>query len=121
MEIEGEAIEKLAADFMKENPDIEVDVNVIGWDVAHDKLLTSVAGDETPDVSMMGTTWMGEFADQGALAEVPDSIDETAFFDSAWETVLFEDTAQGAPFHIDTRVLYYRTDVAKESWLRGTS
>ncbi|MDQ3766217.1 MAG: sugar ABC transporter substrate-binding protein [Actinomycetota bacterium] len=115
MEIEGEAIEKLAADFMKENPDIEVDVNVIGWDVAHDKLLTSVAGDETPDVSMMGTTWMGEFANQGALAEVPDSIDEAAFFDSAWETVVFEGTPQGAPFHIDTRVLYYRTDVAKRA------
>ena len=119
MEIEGEAIKKLAGDFMKENEDIEVDVNVIGWDVAHDKLLTAVAGDQVPDVSMMGTTWMGEFAGQGALAEAPDSIDESGYFDTAWNTAVFEDTAYGVPFHIDTRVLYYRTDIAAKAGFDG--
>ena len=62
MGTEGEKLDVLAKDFMQENPDVKVDVTPIAWDVAHDKLITAVAGNKTPDISQMGTTWMGEFA-----------------------------------------------------------
>ncbi|CAN5769025.1 sugar ABC transporter substrate-binding protein [soil metagenome] len=119
MQLEGENMKKLAEDFMKENPDVNVQVDIISWDVAHDKLLTAVAGNETPDVSLMGTTWMGEFAENGSLAEAPDSIDDGAFFDSAWNTAVSQGTSYGIPLYIDTRVLYYRTDIAKKAGFDG--
>jgi multiple sugar transport system substrate-binding protein len=115
MGAEGEKLDVLAKDFMAENPNVKVDVTPIAWDVAHDKLLTSVAGDSTPDISQMGTTWMGEFAKTGALAEVPDSIDLDTFYESARSTGIVDDTPYGVPWYVETRVLYYRTDIAEKA------
>jgi multiple sugar transport system substrate-binding protein len=115
MGAEGEKLDVLAKDFMAENPGTTVRVTPIAWDVAHDKLLTAVAGGETPDVSQMGTTWMGEFAKTGALEEVPDSIDMDAFFEGARNTAIVDDTAYGVPWYVETRLLYYRKDIADKA------
>jgi multiple sugar transport system substrate-binding protein len=115
MGAEGEKLDVLAKDFMKTNPGISVKVTPIAWDVAHDKLITAVAGNKTPDVSQMGTTWMGEFAKTGALEEVPGSIDQGAFFASAKETGVVDGSTFGVPWYVETRVLYYRTDIAEKA------
>jgi len=115
MGAEGEKLDVLAKDFMAANPSIKVNVTPIAWDVAHDKLLTSVAGNQTPDVSQMGTTWMGEFAKTGALDEVSDSIDLDSFFESARSTGIVDETAYGVPWYVETRLLYYRTDIAEKA------
>src|SRR5688572_25912145 len=65
MGTEGEKLSGFAAEFMKENPDAKVKVTPIPWDGAHDKIATAIAGRQTPDVSLVGTTWMGEFAKTG--------------------------------------------------------
>jgi multiple sugar transport system substrate-binding protein len=115
MGAEGEKLDVLAKDFMADNPDITVKVTPIAWDVAHDKLLTAVAGGETPDVSQMGTTWMGEFAKTGALEEVPDSVDMDAFFEGARDTAIVDDKPYGVPWYVETRLLYYRKDIADKA------
>ncbi|MGZ8782183.1 MAG: sugar ABC transporter substrate-binding protein [Gaiellaceae bacterium] len=115
MGAEGEKLDVIAKDFMAENPEINVKVTPIAWDVAHDKLLTSVAGNKTPDISQMGTTWMGEFAKTGALDEVPENIDQSAFFESAMSTGVVDDKAYGVPWYVETRLLYYRTDIAEKA------
>ena len=113
--VEGEKLPELAKDFMKENPGVKVKVTPIAWDVAHDKILTSIAGNKTPDVSWVGSTWMGEFAKTGALDEVPSSIDMDQFFEGARDAVTVDGTAYGVPWHVETRLLYYRTDIAKKA------
>jgi multiple sugar transport system substrate-binding protein len=115
MGAEGEKLDVLAKDFMAQNPGITVKVTPIAWDVAHDKLITAVAGGETPDVSQMGTTWMGEFAKTGALEEVPDSVDMDMFFEGARNTAIVDDTAYGVPWYVETRLLYYRKDIADKA------
>jgi multiple sugar transport system substrate-binding protein len=115
MGAEGEKLEVLAKDFMAANPGVRVKVTPIAWDVAHDKLLTSVAGNTTPDVSQMGTTWMGEFAKTGALEEVPGDISLDGTFEGARNTAIVDGTAYGVPWYVETRVLYYRTDIAKKA------
>ncbi|CAN5599271.1 extracellular solute-binding protein [soil metagenome] len=113
MGAEGERLSVLADAFMEENPDVTVTVTPTAWDVAHDKLVTSVAGDQAPDISQMGTTWMGEFAALGALDPVPENIDPSAFFEGAYQTNVVDDTAYGVPWYVETRLLYYRTDIAE--------
>jgi multiple sugar transport system substrate-binding protein len=115
MGAEGDKLGGLAKEFMAQNPDIKVRVTPVSWDVAHDKILTSIAGGKTPDVSLIGTTWMAEFAETGALDKTPDSIDQSAFLPNAWKTVDVNDTDYGVPWYVETRVLYYRTDLAKKA------
>jgi len=115
MGAEGENLPTLAEQYEEENG-VTIRVVPVPWETAHDKLLTSIAGGETPDISQMGTTWMGEFAETGALAEVPEGIvDQDAFYEGAWSTALFEETAYGVPWYVETRLMYYRTDIAEKA------
>jgi multiple sugar transport system substrate-binding protein len=113
--VEGEKLPELARDFEQANPGVKVKVTPIAIDQAHDKILTSIAGGQTPDVAWVGSTWMGEFAKTGALDEVPDSIDLGQFFQGAQDAVTVDDKAYGAPWHVETRVLFYRTDIAEKA------
>ncbi|WP_022886804.1 sugar ABC transporter substrate-binding protein [Glaciibacter superstes] len=111
---EGEVLGDLAGQFEKENPDATVNVTAVPWESAHDRIATSIAGGETPDISMLGTTWVGEFAATGALEPTPEGVvDESSFFEGSWETAVVDDVAYGVPWYVDTRVLYYRTDMAE--------
>jgi multiple sugar transport system substrate-binding protein len=114
MGTEGEALGDFAQAFVEENPDVTVNVTAVPWDAAHDKIATAIAGGQTPDVSMIGTTWMGEFAATGALDPTPDLIDSAGFFEGAWDTTNVGGTNYGVPWYVETRVLYYRTDLAPE-------
>ena len=115
MGTEGEKLSAFAADFMKENPDARVNVTAVPWDAAHQKLASAIAAKQTPDVSMIGTTWMGEFAKTGALDPTPDLIDKGAFFPGAWDTTVVGGTSFGVPWYVETRLIFYRKDLAQQA------
>jgi len=111
---EGELLDQLASKFEDENPDVTINVTAVPWDSAHSRIATSIAGGETPDISMLGTTWVGEFAATGALEPTPEGlVDEAAFFEGSWGTAVVDEVAYGVPWYVDSRVLYYRTDLAE--------
>jgi multiple sugar transport system substrate-binding protein len=113
---EGEVLDELAAQFEEENPDVTIEVTAVPWESAHDRIATAIAGGETPDITMLGTTWVGEFAATGAFEPTPDGlVDESSFFEGSWDTAVVDDVAYGVPWYVDTRVLYYRTDFAEQA------
>ena len=99
---------------MAEFPDISVDVTAVPWDAAHDRIVNSIAGGEVPDVSLIGSTWMGEFAKLGGLEPTPSSIDSSQFFEGSWDTTVVDGVSYGVPWYVETRLIYYRTDLAEE-------
>ncbi|WP_431901826.1 extracellular solute-binding protein [Nonomuraea sp. bgisy101] len=117
---EGKALDAFADDFEKANPGVKITVTPMGWDVAHDKITSAIAGGATPDVTMIGSTWSGELSKTGALDPTPaDLFDQAAFFPGAWETVNVNGTAYGVPWYVETRVLYYRKDVAEKAAVKA--
>ncbi|MGP3534612.1 sugar ABC transporter substrate-binding protein [Microbacterium sp. RD1] len=111
---EGEVLDQLAERFEEDNPDVDIEVTAVPWESAHDRIATAIAGGETPDVTMLGSTWVGEFASTGAFEPTPDGlVDESSFFEGSWQTSVVDDVAYGVPWYVDTRVLYYRTDLAE--------
>ena len=64
---EGEVVSQLIPAFEKEHPGIKVEVQQIPWSAAHEKLLTAYVGDATPDIAMLGNTWVPEFSAVDAL------------------------------------------------------
>jgi multiple sugar transport system substrate-binding protein len=114
MGTEGENLDVLAEDFMAEHPDVTVSVTAVPWEAAHDRIVNAIAGGEVPDVSQIGTTWMGEFAAIGGLEQTPASIDPGQFFEGAWDTTVVDGVSYGVPWYVETRLLYYRTDLAEE-------
>lgn len=119
---EGKMLPQLTEAYEKDNPGITVEVQAIPWDQAHEKLITAVAdsSDNGPDIVTMGTSWIPEFADAGALADLAPyvtkypSFSQENYFDSSLETATFDDVYVGVPWYVDTRVLYYRTDLLEQ-------
>ncbi|MGL5331048.1 MAG: ABC transporter substrate-binding protein [Peptostreptococcaceae bacterium] len=118
---EGKRLPEMVEAFEKENENIDIEVQTIPWDQAHDKLLTAVASGKGPDVVQMGTSWMPEFADAGVLADLSEYVEKYPnlasenFYEGALQSTEYEDKMVGVPWYIETRVLYYRKDLAKEA------
>jgi len=111
MGTEGEKLDAIAKDFTAKNPDVSVKVTAIPWDAAHDKIVNAIAANQVPDVSLIGTTWMGEFAKLGGLEPTPDNVDSSQFFKGAWDSTVVDGVSYGVPWYVETRVVYYRTDI----------
>ena len=57
---EGEVVADMIPDFERRNPNIHVVVQQIPFIAAHEKLLTAVVGQSTPDIAQIGNTWIPE-------------------------------------------------------------
>jgi multiple sugar transport system substrate-binding protein len=113
---EGEVVADLVKGFERENPGIRVRVQQIPWSAAHEKLLTAHVGEVTPDVAQLGNTWVPEFSALGALAPLDSlvalsTIDSSQYFSGIWQTNIVGDTLFGIPWYVDTRLIFYRTDI----------
>lgn len=113
MGAEGEKLPDLVKEFETANPGVKVKVTAVPWDSAHDKFTNAITAQQTPDLAMVGTTWMGEFAGMDALDVTPSNIDTSVFFPGAQSTTEVAGTSYGVPWYVETRMIYYRTDLAK--------
>ncbi|KJL19262.1 Cyclodextrin-binding protein precursor [Microbacterium foliorum] len=109
--VEAQKLPEVLAPFLKENPDLTVDVTELAWASAESKYQTSVAGNTTPDIGMLGTTWIANYPQ--ALQAVPEGLDTSDMFPSALEAAKVDGVSIGVPLYLDTRVVYYRTDLAQ--------
>nr|WP_237417044.1 sugar ABC transporter substrate-binding protein [Halobacillus litoralis] len=118
---EGKKLKEFSKDFEEKNEGLTVDVQAIPWDTAHDKLLTAVASGNGPDVVQLGTTWVPEFAEAGALLDLSEYMEDYPnfakenYFDGSVTTMEHDDQVVGIPWYADTRVIYYRKDILKEA------
>jgi multiple sugar transport system substrate-binding protein len=114
---EGEVVAELVPEFERRNPGIHVQVQQMPWIAAHEKLITAFVGEATPDVAQLGNTWIPEFVAldairslDGRIARSP-AIDPAHYFPGIWQTNVVDDSVYGIPWYVDTRVLFYRSDL----------
>jgi multiple sugar transport system substrate-binding protein len=110
---EGAHVPALIPAFEAAHPGVRVEVQPQPWTAAHQKLLTAYAGDSLPDVSQIGNTWVAELAAIGALSPTPafaaDLLQDQ--FAAVLETNAIAGRAVATPWYVDTRLVFYRTDV----------
>jgi multiple sugar transport system substrate-binding protein len=114
---EGEVVQSLMPAFERANPGVRVEVQQLPWSGAHAKLLTAFAGGDLPDVCQVGNTWLSEFVALRALerldrragaSTVTRPADE---FEGIWNTNVVAGGLFGIPWYVDTRLLFYRSDL----------
>ena len=117
---EGEALAPLAREFERANPGVHVRVQAIPWTAAHEKLLTAYVGGALPDVAQLGNTWIPEFAALNALEPLDaltarDSmlVPRADYFPGVLATNIVDSVLYGMPWYVDTRVMFYRTDLLR--------
>lgn len=119
---EGNRLGEMKEAFEKEHPNIKLNITAIPWDNAHDKLVTATVSQNGPDVVQLGSSWVTEFADAGALLDLTEydkseeypNINSDLYFDGALESGVYEGKFYAVPWYVETRVLYYRADLLAE-------
>lgn len=118
---EGDAVTKLLPDFERTHPDIHVEVQQLPLSAAHQKLLTAIAGGTAPDMAQLGNTWLPEMVALHALAPLQQRVAASAavvpadYFASIWATNVNGGQLYGIPWYVDTRLLFYRSDLLKQA------
>lgn len=96
--------------FEKANPGIKVKYVDIPYDDLLQKLTTSAAGDELPDLVRADLGWVPQFADLGVLVPLSDAMGDfeqlaDATYPGVLSTNLYEGKYYGLPLDTNTRVL----------------
>ena len=111
---EGEKLPDFVQGFTEENPDANVEVTTIPWADVMTKFQTAVAAGTVPDAIMIGSSFMPTMVATGGLAPVPEGlVDNDDFVEGAAASTVADGVAYGVPWYVETRVLYYRSDLAK--------
>lgn len=110
----GPFFEQVAKDFEAANPDIKVAVEVIPWDTLLQRLTTDVAGGSTPDIAIIGTRWLLDFASQG-VAEPLDSYMtpefKGTFIDTFMAPGMIDGKLMGLPVAASARAMMINKDI----------
>lgn len=112
---------QLIPEFEKAHPGLKIEVQQIPWSAAHEKLLTAYVGDATPDIAMLGNTWVPEFSAVDALEPLDSRVASSAaapkngFFEGVWNTNVVDGVTFGIPWYVDTRVIFYRSDLLAQA------
>jgi multiple sugar transport system substrate-binding protein len=107
--------QQLKQDFEKTSPGITVDTVVVPWSEGHDRLVTWIAGNQAPDIAIVGTRWILEFNKMGVVEPVDTLFPKpflAKFIGPALEARI-SGRLYGVPVALSARSLYYRTDLIK--------
>lgn len=98
---------------------IKVKIQSIPWSQYNDKLLTAASSKSGPDVLLIGTTQIAQFASSNSLMDLSSTVKKdqnlapSKYFSGSEKTTMYQGKYYAVPWYAETRVLYYRTDVLK--------
>ncbi|OJU37715.1 MAG: hypothetical protein BGN94_15670 [Rhizobiales bacterium 68-8] len=108
-------------EFQKQNPDIKVELQRIGWKDARNQFLREAAVGQGPDVAHVAQVWVTEMGDAGATLALDDFLQKdpppNGFADFAAQDLAHgkDGKIYGLPWTTDTWAMVYRTDLLKEA------
>ena len=111
-------VRDMTADFMKANPDIKVNVEFVPYEGLRDKTLLSQGAGTGYDVVLFDVIWPAEYAENKVLVDVTDRISadmKSQIMPGAWSTVEYQGQAYGMPWILDTKYLFYNTEMLEKA------
>ena len=112
-------VKSMTAAFEKANPGVTVNLEFVPYEALYDKIVASkAAGGAGYDVVLYDVIWPAAFAQNGVLVDVTDrlkDLDRSKVFDGAWATVNYDGKTYGMPWILDTKYLFYNTEILQKA------
>ncbi|MDI3311221.1 MAG: extracellular solute-binding protein, partial [Thermoanaerobacterium sp.] len=115
-------LKKIAENYMKENPNVKV--NMVG-NATTDKTLTALVGGQGPDIFLNLWPNVATWSQKGVLLDLTDYVNNDKEFDkndilpSAWKLATFKGRIYGIPNEINSSEIYYNKDLLKAAGFDG--
>lgn len=114
-------VKSMTSDFEKANPNVKVNLEFVPYESLRDKTIAAQASGGY-DVVLFDTIWPAEYANNGFLLDVSSRINKTdikKIFSGAWTTVQYKSKYYGLPWILDTKYLYYNTEILKKAGIKA--
>lgn len=102
----------------KKQTGADLDVQQVPWSDAQNKFNTAIGGGITPDVAELGTTYVAQYGDSGALVDVTDKVAAAGLSDGLVgglkDAGVLDGKLYGMPWYAGVRSVVYRKDVFQE-------
>ncbi len=111
-----EAYRASIEEFMRQNPDIEVTVELVEWNDYWTKLTTGMAARNLPDVFWGHAAYFSGFVARGALLDLKpyiarDEVDTSIYFQRLLDVWHYDGAQYGLPKDWDTIAIFYNKDL----------
>lgn len=112
--------ERIVAPFER-STGINVDVELVGWDVQYQRITNAAISGESPDVTQAGTTQVPYFAALRGFENLQSRVGQIggkgAYAPGVWSTtqVVGRSGVWGVPWFTEARTIYYRKDVLRRA------
>lgn len=118
----GALWEKVATACEAANPGLNINLEVLGWQQAHDQTAQRIAAGTFPDLLNTATIWLPEWVDGGAIQPVTDALVDPAVKDDFVQAVyekgaVIDGVSWGLPIAAATRSLFYNKDLFEKAGL----
>lgn len=113
-----EPMDAAIAQYEEENPNITIEIISAGWDELNSRIVQLYQADEAPDMMMMGSRSIRQFAEEGVLEDLgsymTDEYLETRI-DNVMESAQVGGAQYGIPLALSSRALFYRSDLIEQA------
>lgn len=110
----GPFFEQVAKDFQAANPGVTVKIEMIPWDSLYQKLTTDIAAGAAPDMSIIGTRWLYDFAAQGIAEPLDEHMPpefKAKFIDTFFGPSTIDGKIMGLPVAASARAMMVNLDL----------
>jgi len=118
---QGKLEQTLLDNYMKENPNIKIEVEALQDEPFKQKFKAYTASNNVPDIFMMwgGPAYLYPFAKAGYLAELnPNDYKDSGFFDGSLQNFSMSGKLYGLPRNTDFWVLMYNKDLFDQNGVK---
>ncbi|MDT3376919.1 sugar ABC transporter substrate-binding protein [Labrys neptuniae] len=116
---DGKAAIAKIAEFERNHPNIKIKIQTIAFQTLHDKLVTSIASGDAPDLSWGLIEWFGEFDRMKALADLTPYAakwsDREAIYPNALKELTVDGRLLALPNYLGLRGLLYHADILRQA------
>jgi len=106
-------INAMTAEFQKAYPKITVEPSFVAYEALHDKIVAAAPAG-TFDVVLIDVIWPAEFGSKRIVTDVSDQFPaswKTGMLGGALSTASYHNRYYGVPWILDTKYLFYNTDM----------
>jgi multiple sugar transport system substrate-binding protein len=116
-------IRAMTAEFQKAYPKITVEPSFVAYEALHDKIVAAAPAG-TFDVVLIDVIWPAEFGSKRIVTDVTDQFPaswKTDMLGGALATAVYRDRYYGVPWILDTKYLFYNTEMLGKAGVEPAS
>ena len=106
--------EHMKADFEAAHPDVDIKLEDVSWDNLQQRLTTDIAGGTAPDIAIIGTRWLLDYAANDIAEPIDDYMTpefKAKFIEAFLAPSVIDGVTYGLPVAASARAMYYNKDL----------